>query len=142
MHSSGHEGSQQTGTLRCSSNSVRFADTCREALLEEAVAAPEVTGRCTLTAGTGRWYSWYDDTTVTGARALDIDHLVPLAEAYDSGASTWSPERREAYANDLGDPRALVAVTARSNRQKPTRTSPSGCRPRTPCAATSRSGPR
>ncbi|MFG3323778.1 HNH endonuclease family protein [Streptomyces sp. NPDC048171] len=93
-------------------------DTRREVLLEEAVTAPEVTGRCTLTAGTGTWYSWYDDTTVTGSRATDIDHLVPLAEAWDSGASTWTPKHREEYANDLGDPRALVAVTARSNRQK------------------------
>jgi hypothetical protein len=93
-------------------------DTRREILLEEAVTPPEVTGRCTLTAGTGTWHSWYDDTTVTGSRALDIDHLVPLAEAWDSGASAWSPKRREYYANDLGDPGALVAVTARSNRQK------------------------
>lgn len=42
----------------------------------------------------------------------------PLAEAWDSGASAWSGKRRERYANDLGDSRALVAVTARSNRQK------------------------
>ncbi|MGP4091830.1 HNH endonuclease family protein, partial [Streptomyces sp. KR55] len=47
-----------------------------------------------------------------------IDHLVPLAEAWDSGASGWTSTRRERYANDLGEERALVAVTARSNRQK------------------------
>ncbi|MDO0936483.1 HNH endonuclease family protein [Streptomyces sp. DG2A-72] len=87
-----------------------------EVLLDEATIAPEVTGRCTLTGG--QWYSWYDNQYVTGARGLDIDHLVPLAEAWDSGASAWSAQRREQYANDLGDERALVAVTARSNRQK------------------------
>ncbi|WAX79626.1 HNH endonuclease family protein [Streptomyces sp. KMM 9044] len=90
--------------------------TRNEVLLEEAVNAPEQSGRCTLTGGT--WYSPYDDTYVNGARGLDIDHLVPLAEAWDSGAGTWTAAEREAYANDLDDQRALIAVTARSNRSK------------------------
>lgn len=68
--------------------------------------------------GTGTWWSWYDDTTVNGSRNLDIDHLVPLAEAWESGASQWTQQRRIAYANYLTDPRHLVAVTTRSNRQK------------------------
>jgi hypothetical protein len=41
-----------------------------------------------------------------------------LAEAWDSGASAWTVQRREAYANDQGAERSLVAVTARSNRSK------------------------
>lgn len=44
--------------------------------------------------------------------------MVPLAEAWDSGASEWTAERREQYANDLGSERSLVAVTAKSNRSK------------------------
>lgn len=44
--------------------------------------------------------------------------MVPLAEAWDSGASGWTETRREAYANDLHEPRSLAAVTARSNRSK------------------------
>ncbi|WP_343041894.1 HNH endonuclease family protein [Streptomyces typhae] len=43
---------------------------------------------------------------------------MPLAESWDSGASTWTAKEREAYANDLDDPRALIAVTATSNRSK------------------------
>ncbi|SBU99156.1 Protein of unknown function (DUF1524) [Streptomyces sp. MnatMP-M77] len=64
------------------------------------------------------WTSYYDGQEVTSAGALDIDHMVPLAEAWDSGASAWTPARREAYANDQGAHVSLVAVTARSNRQK------------------------
>lgn len=69
-----------------------------------------------LTGGT--WTSYYDETKVTDARKLDIDHMVPLAEAWDSGASEWTAERRQAYANDLGSERSLVAVTAKTNRSK------------------------
>ena len=47
-----------------------------------------------------------------------VSLMVPLAEAWDSGASTWDAARRERYANDLGDDRSLVAVSAASNRSK------------------------
>ncbi|KRV48376.1 hypothetical protein AQ490_25540 [Wenjunlia vitaminophila] len=75
-----------------------------------------MTGRCRLTGAA--WYSWYDDATITSARGIDIDHMVPLAEAHDSGGYPWTAQRRQAYANDLGDDRALAAVSARSNRRK------------------------
>ncbi|MGV9625472.1 HNH endonuclease family protein [Streptomyces sp. NPDC003487] len=91
-------------------------NTRAEVLKAEAVIAPEQGPRCTLTGG--EWYSPYDDRYIDGPRGLDIDHLVPLAEAWDSGASQWSPAEREAYANDLGDDRALIAVSAASNRSK------------------------
>ncbi|WP_055594257.1 HNH endonuclease family protein [Streptomyces hirsutus] len=87
-----------------------------EVLIAEAVTAPAVGARCALTGGT--WFSYYDEATVTTASGLDIDHMVPLAEAWDSGAFAWTAERREAYANDLGQDSSLVAVTARSNRSK------------------------
>ncbi|MER5261567.1 HNH endonuclease family protein [Actinosynnema sp. NPDC002837] len=87
-----------------------------EVLLEEAVEAPEITGRCTITGGL--WYSFYDDTYVDNPRSLDIDHMVPLAEAWDSGTYDWSPERRRDYANNLDEAVALWAVTGRSNRSK------------------------
>ncbi|SCE57957.1 HNH endonuclease family protein [Streptomyces sp. OspMP-M43] len=91
-------------------------NTRAEVLLAEAVVAPTVGAGCKLTGGT--WTSYYDGQEVTSAGALDIDHMVPLAEAWDSGASAWTPARREAYANDQGAHVSLVAVTARSNRQK------------------------
>ncbi|MET9141972.1 HNH endonuclease family protein [Streptomyces parvulus] len=91
-------------------------NTRAEVLIAEAVEPPTVGPKCRLTGG--RWFSYYDQVWVTSASNLDIDHMGPLAEAWDSGASTWSAQRREAYANDLGAEASLVAVTARSNRSK------------------------
>ncbi|MFC5659736.1 HNH endonuclease family protein [Streptomyces nogalater] len=87
-----------------------------EVLKAEAVIVPEQGARCALTGG--EWYSPYDDRYLQGPRGLDIDHLIPLAEAWDSGAFAWSPAERQSYANDLGDERALIAVSAASNRAK------------------------
>ena len=87
-----------------------------EVLIAEAVKRPRIGSGCTLSGG--RWVSAYDGVQTTQTNALDIDHVVPLAEAWDSGAYAWSAATREAFANDLDDPRSLIAVTARSNRQK------------------------
>jgi hypothetical protein len=91
-------------------------DTRDEVLIAEAEEAPSIGSSCSLSGG--RWYSYYDGVSQTSASALDIDHLVPLAEAWDSGAGTWSSATREAYANDLGDRRTLVGVTSSVNRSK------------------------
>ena len=72
--------------------------------------------RCTLVGG--QWYSYYDNATWSDQADLDIDHVVALAEAWDSGASGWTTARRRAFANDLGDERSLVAVTDNVNQAK------------------------
>ncbi|MFC9654126.1 MULTISPECIES: HNH endonuclease family protein [unclassified Streptomyces] len=87
-----------------------------EVLQAEALTAPDQGPKCKLTGG--RWFSEYDDQYVDGPSGLDIDHRIPLAEAWDSGAKGWTAAERQEYANDLGDDRALIAVTARSNRSK------------------------
>jgi len=66
----------------------------------------------------GKWRSYYDGVVTRDSSSFDIDHLVPLAEAWDSGARRWTAATRQRYANDLGDPRTLVAVTASANRSK------------------------
>ncbi|MER8188185.1 HNH endonuclease family protein [Kitasatospora sp. NPDC094015] len=91
-------------------------DARKEVIKAEALEAPAQGPRCALTGGV--WLSLYDDVVVTDAGRLDVDHLVPLAEAWDSGASAWSAAERQAYANDLDEARALIAVTAASNRSK------------------------
>lgn len=85
-------------------------------LLDEAIEDPSVGASCDV--GPGEWESVYDGVTVEDPGELDIDHLVPLAEAWESGASEWTDERREEFANNLDDPQALIAVTAGSNRSK------------------------
>lgn len=91
-------------------------DTRREVLIAEAVTPPTIGARCSLSGGS--WVSLYDGKKVTNSSLLDIDHLVPLAEAWRSGAWAWTPEQRTAFANDLSEPRALIAVTATTNRSK------------------------
>ncbi|MFD9124313.1 HNH endonuclease family protein [Kitasatospora sp. NPDC059571] len=91
-------------------------DAHKEVLIAEAVTAPEIGPKCALVGGS--WWSRYDDLVFTDAGRLDVDHLVPLAEAWASGAFAWTAKEREAYANDLDEPRALIAVSAASNRAK------------------------
>ena len=91
-------------------------NTRNEVLIAEATTEPTIGASCKLTGG--RWHSYYDNADWTLASDLDIDHLVPLAEAWDSGARNWTAAQREAYANDLGDARDLVAVTDNVNQAK------------------------
>ncbi|MFI5617000.1 DUF1524 domain-containing protein [Streptomyces sp. NPDC051567] len=68
-------------------------------------------------AVSGTWTSLYDGLVLTDASKLDIDHMVPLAEGWRSGAAGWDAARRKAFANDLTHPQ-LLAVSAASNRSK------------------------
>ena len=91
-------------------------DTRREVLIQEAVVIPKLSSSCALIGG--KWISSYDALATTDYSTLDIDHMIPLSEAWRSGAWKWSPAQREAFANDLTDSRVLIAVTASLNRQK------------------------
>jgi hypothetical protein len=61
-----------------------------------------VSSACVATAGS--WFSPYDGAAWAAASDLDIDHVVPLKNAWESGAWDWTTARRESYANDLTDP--------------------------------------
>jgi hypothetical protein len=69
-------------------------------------------------AMTGEWVSMYDGETVTASGDIDIDHFVPLKEAWGSGAVDWTTEDRQVYANWQENNWHLIAVTASSNRSK------------------------
>ncbi|WP_237536622.1 HNH endonuclease family protein [Streptomyces sp. SID5785] len=87
----------------------------RETVLARDGKDVERDGECRAVSGT--WVSVYDDKKFTSASGLDIDHTVPLANAWRSGASKWTQEQRKAFANDLTHPQ-LLSVSAGSNRSK------------------------
>ena len=91
-------------------------DARKSAIIRDALVKPIIEKGCSLKGG--KWLSIYDNVEVTEASKLDVDHMVPLAEAWDSGASSWTAEERQMYANDLTDPRHLISVTGASNRSK------------------------
>ncbi|EHM24448.1 MULTISPECIES: HNH endonuclease family protein [Streptomyces] len=68
-------------------------------------------------AVSGNWFSPYDGATWSAASDVDIDHMVPLAEAWRSGASGWTTAQRQSFANDLTRPQ-LIAVTDNVNQSK------------------------
>ncbi|GGX52367.1 HNH endonuclease family protein [Streptomyces minutiscleroticus] len=87
----------------------------RETVLKRDGSNVVTDSACASTSGS--WYSVYDGATWTAASDLDIDHVVPLAEAWDSGASKWTTAQRQAFANDLTRPQ-LIAVTDNVNQAK------------------------
>ena len=92
-------------------------DTREEVLIAESQSKPQVDAYgCKVIEGD--WLSPYDNVMHTNPSELDIDHMVPLKEAWDSGAWSWTAAQRQTFANDLSDPRALIAVTAGQNRSK------------------------
>jgi hypothetical protein len=91
-------------------------NTRAEVLIEEAIVKPKIGPKCKLTGG--KWLSVYDGKTITNASQLDVDHMVPLTEAWRSGAWKWTSAQRQAFANDLENTEALIAVTLSTNRGK------------------------
>ncbi|GAA2298669.1 HNH endonuclease family protein [Nonomuraea roseoviolacea subsp. roseoviolacea] len=65
----------------------------------------------------GRWYSPYDGRWLKSEKQVDVDHVVPLAYAWRSGARKWSQARRRAFANDLTRPE-LITVSHSANIAK------------------------
>jgi hypothetical protein len=70
------------------------------------------------TVRTGGWFSLFDRRRAFSASQVTAVWTVPLTEAWRSGARSWPAARRQAYANDLADPRTLLAVTTRSARSR------------------------
>lgn len=77
--------------------------------------------RCPDAVATGTLHDPYTNTTIAFQRgahtgeAVQIDHIVPLAYAWDMGAYNWpGPERRQ-FAND---PANLLAVQGQANQDK------------------------
>lgn len=55
----------------------------------------------------GLWFDPYIGEIFTDQGLLEVDHVIALAEVHRSGGDRWTPEQREAYANDLADSSTL-----------------------------------
>ncbi len=95
--------------------------TRQEVLIAESLIAVMFKTERQCEVATGRWFGVFTASTVTIPGELDIDHLVPLKQAHDSGGWTWDKERKRQYANSLDDSDHLIAVTASANRSKGSR---------------------
>jgi hypothetical protein len=77
--------------------------------------------RCPNAVATGTLRDPYTNATVAFVRgnqvgaSVQIDHIVPLALAWDLGARAWPDELRERFAND---PANLLAVQGQANQDK------------------------
>lgn len=87
----------------------------RDVVLKRDGQAVVTSPDCAITQGT--WFSVYDGKTATKPQEIDIDHMVPLANAWRTGAASWTDDKRREFANDLTRPE-LVAVTSTVNRAK------------------------
>jgi hypothetical protein len=96
-------------------HTVSGACNTRETVLKRDGTNVVTDSSCAATSG--RWFSPYDGATWTAAADVDIDHVVPLANAWRTGASSWTTSKRESFANDLSSPQ-LIAVTDNVNQAK------------------------
>ena len=92
-------------------------DTREEVLIRDSLTKAQVDPYgCVVVAGD--WLSPYDGARWSDKGDVDIDHVVALKEAWDSGAWAWTTSQRTLFANDLSDPRTLLAVTDSVNQSK------------------------
>lgn len=91
-------------------------DTRVEVLARDARSVEYSQDGCKVASGV--WDDPYTGKIFRNPGDLDVDHLVPLKNAHESGAWAWLPERRRDYANFLKYEKHLLAVSASENRKK------------------------
>jgi uncharacterized protein DUF1524 len=89
--------------------------TRQDVLARDGDGVVEGSDGCQPTSGS--WYSAYDDTNVTVVAQATIDHVVPLADAWRTGADEWTADQRKAFGNDLTDAQLIIASSS-SNSSK------------------------
>lgn len=85
----------------------------RQAALYREGKNVQYTSTCSITGGS--WLDPFTAVTLYAPSDVDIDHIVPLAEAWRSGASSWSTTTRTQFANDK---LVVVAVDDGANASK------------------------
>jgi hypothetical protein len=87
-------------------------------LIEEALGQVTFKSQKNCKVKDSIWYDPFTGATVNKASQLDVDHMVPLANAHRSGGWAWDSEKKEAYANDMSTEEHLISVSSSANRQK------------------------
>ena len=93
-------------------------DTRAALLIRSSQVTVTFTTSSNCTVKTGRWVDPWSGAVATVAHDLQIDHTVPLANAWRSGAWSWTHAQRVVYANDLADADHLVPILAAENESK------------------------
>ena len=93
-------------------------DARQEVLVEESLdeVTFETDRQCRVE--TGRWYGAFTGAYFEDPEDVDVDHMVPLKNAHNSGGWAWSLAMKEEYANNLGDDDHLIAVQDNANQSK------------------------
>lgn len=88
----------------------------QEILIAQSTIKPTLTkDNCSVISG--RWVDPYTGEVTNNPGDVEIDHLVALKEAHDSGGFGWLRERKQAFAQDLASGN-LFAVMTSTNRSK------------------------
>jgi hypothetical protein len=93
----------------------------REDVLIRDTGAVKTTrkGSCYADASAIHYASPYTGQVLTVRATIQIDHIVPLGDAWKSGANAWTPAQRLAFATDETN---LWAVDGKSNEAKSDKT--------------------
>lgn len=94
-------------------------DTRAEILIARSLVPVTYTLPNHCRVATGLWVDEYTGELERNATHLDVDHVVPLAEAWRSGADGWDDSRRSQFSND---PFELALTNLHLNRSKGDRT--------------------
>jgi hypothetical protein len=87
----------------------------RAEILRKRSLIPVATKKKGCKIVSGAWDDYYFNEKLYTAKQVDIDHLIPLKNAHLNGASEWTSQEKEIFAND---PENLVITNKRYNRSK------------------------
>jgi len=93
-------------------------NTRAKVLIRDSVAPVSFKQRNHCLVENGGWYDPYEGKDVSTSRDIQIDHMVPLKNAYVSGAWEWDFQTRCMYANFMGNEFHLISASGRENMRK------------------------
>jgi len=93
-------------------------DTRQEVLVRDSEVPVAFTDEKQCRVASGRWMDPYDGSVVEDPSTVDVDHVVALRDAHESGGWEWDKARKRGFANDLDNLKATSRTTNRSKGAK------------------------